>query len=205
MKFPNKKYKKIKSFFEDYIDNLMSIKNIDLKKLEQASDLIERTIKKNKKIFVGGNGGSTSITNHYLCDYLKLLRTKTNLKPKIISLSSSLELITAIANDISYEKIFTYQAECLVEKGDIFIIISSSGNSKNILDLAKFAKKNKNLIIGFTGFNGGKLKNISDIPIHFQKKNYGLSEDVHHILMHILMQFLRQKYMKNNHLKTTYF
>jgi D-sedoheptulose 7-phosphate isomerase len=204
-KFPNKKYKNIEIFFNDYIDNLNAIKKIDLKKIDLASKLLEKTIKNKKKIFVCGNGGSTSISNHYLCDYLKLLRTKTNLKPNIISLSSSLELITAIANDISYEEIFSYQAKCFANKGDIFIIISSSGNSKNIIKLAKFAKKNKYKIIGFTGFDGGKLKKISDISIHFPKNNYGLSEDSHHILMHIIMQYLRQKNMHNHQIKNTYF
>lgn len=204
-KFPNKKYFKIENFFAEYLDNLKFIKNINLKKLKSATDLIEKTILSEKTIFVCGNGGSTSIANHYLCDYLKLLKTKTKLKPKITSLSSSLELITSISNDISYEKIFSYQAECLAKKGDIFLIISSSGNSKNVIELVKFAKKNKNKTISFTGFDGGKLKELSNINVHVNLNNYGLSEDSHHIIMHIIMQFLRQKYMPYKQIKNTFF
>ena len=201
-KFPLKKYKKIGNFFHDYIDQLNKIKKIDIRKIEGAAKLIESTIKKNKTIFICGNGGSAAISNHYLCDYIKLLRSKSILKPQIVSLATSVELITAIANDVNYEEIFSYQAKCLSKKGDIFIIISSSGNSKNIINLARYAKKKKNKIIGFSGFDGGKLKKLSDISIHVDSSNYGISEDGHHILMHILMQYLRQKNLTSNLLKT---
>ena len=85
MKFPKKKYKNINKFFQDYILNLNnSLKNIDLKKIQKITNLIEDTIKMNKSIFICGNGGSAAISNHYVADYLKLLRTNTNLMPKII-------------------------------------------------------------------------------------------------------------------------
>ena len=125
-----------------------------------------------------------------MCDYLKFLRQNSNLKPKVISLSSNIETITAISNDMSYEKIFKYQAESLFEKNDLLIIISSSGNSKNIKEVLKFAKKRKVKTIGFSGFKGGFLKKKSDISIHINVKNYGISEDAHHILMHIMLQYL---------------
>ena len=88
-----------------------------------------------------------------MCDYLKFLRQNSNLKPKVIRLSSNIETITAISNDMSYEKIFKYQAD-LFEKNDLLIIISSSGNSKNIKEVLKFAKKRRKTI-GFSGFKGG--------------------------------------------------
>ena len=202
--FPKKKYKNIDIFFKDYVDQLNNIKKINLKNLTKASDLIEKTIKTKKTIFVCGNGGSAAISNHYLCDYLKLLRTKTKLQPLVQSLSTSLELITAISNDISYDEVFSYQAKCLAKKGDIFVLVSSSGNSNNIANVAKFAKKNGNKIIGFTGFKGGKLKKISDVSLHVPLENYGLSEDSHHILMHVLMQFLRQKYLTKKIINTKF-
>ena len=85
MKFPEKKYLQINDFHFDYIKKLNdSIKTIDVKKLNKITKLIEKTIKNKKNIFVCGNGGSAAISNHYVADYLKLLRTNTNLKPKII-------------------------------------------------------------------------------------------------------------------------
>ncbi len=202
--FPKKKYKNIKSFLTDYLDNINKLSNIKISLLNKFIFLIEKTIKNKNNIFVCGNGGSAAIANHYLCDYLKLLRTNTTLKPIVTSLSSSVELITAISNDINYESIFSYQAECLANKNDLFILVSSSGNSKNIINVAKFAKKNKCKVIGFTGFDGGLLKKIADLSIHVPLKNYGLSEDSHHILMHILMQFLRQKHLKTKISKTKF-
>ena len=95
------------------------------------------TIKKKRTIFVCGNGGSAAISNHYICDYLKFLRQHTKLKPKVISLSSNLETITAIYNDFSYDQVFKYQAESLFEKNDLLIVVSSSGNSKNVREILK--------------------------------------------------------------------
>ena len=84
------------------------------------------------------------------------------------------------------------------KKNDLFIIISSSGNSKNIIELLKFAKKKGISSIGFSGFDGGYLEKNSNISININAKNYGLSEDAHHILMHIIMQYIVFKYGKKN-------
>ena len=196
MKFPVKKEKYIKNFFFDYTSHLNeALKLIDLKNLERASNLIEKTIKNKKNIFVCGNGGSAAISNHFVCDYLKLLRTKTNLKPKVHSFSTNIELVTAISNDISYDEIFTYQAKCLCESGDLIILISSSGNSQNIKSLINYSKKNNVKTVGLCGFEGGYLKKKCDISLHVKSKNYGISEDSHHIIMHIIMQYLRQKFL----------
>ena len=86
----------------------------------------------------------TAIANHYLCDYFKLLSKYTDLRAKIRSLNSDSDLISAISNDISYDHIFKIQAERYMEKNDILLLISSSGNSKNIKQVLNFCKK-KNL------------------------------------------------------------
>ena len=194
MKFPKKKYKNINKFFQDYILNLNnSLKNIDLKKIQKITNLIEDTIKMNKCIFICGNGGSAAISNHYVADYLKLLRTNTNLMPKIISLASNMELITAISNDLDYNKIFSYQLESLGKKNDLLILISSSGNSKNLVYALNSAKKIKMKSISFVGFKGGKLLKLSDLCLHTKIDNYGICEDAAQIFMHVIIQFIRQK------------
>tara|TARA_B100000123_G_scaffold236277_1_gene187504 strand:+ start:217 stop:792 length:576 start_codon:yes stop_codon:yes gene_type:complete len=183
--------KHINKFFKSYINDLHKIiSNLDVEKLNSATRQIYETIKKGNTIYVCGNGGSAAISNHYICDYLKLLRQKTKLKPKIISLSNNIETITAISNDLDYKYIFKYQAESLCKKGDIILIISSSGNSKNIIELIKFTKKKRIKTIGFSGFDGGYLKRNCDFSIHINAKNYGISEDSHHILMHVILQYL---------------
>lgn len=181
----------IKNFYDNYIYNLVNgLNNLEKVKLEKAANLFLSKIKKNKNIFVCGNGGSAAIANHYICDFLKYFRQHTKLKPKIYSFSNSIETITAISNDMNYNKVFSYQAESLCNKDDLIIIISSSGNSENIKNLLKFSKKKKIKTIGFSGFDGGFLKKNSNISVHIQKKNYGISEDSHHILMHIILQYL---------------
>ena len=189
--------KSFKIFFDKYISTLTnSLKNSDLSVIEKAASMIHETVKKKRTIFVCGNGGSAAIANHYICDYLKFLRQHTKLKPKIISLSSNLETITAISNDFSYDQVFRYQAESLFEKNDLLIVISSSGNSKNIKEAVKFSKTKGVKVIGFSGFDGGYLKKNSDISVHISANNYGISEDAHHILMHIILQFLIFKLKK---------
>ena len=183
-----------KSFFNAHINKLNnSLLALDTKNIEKVSEKILKVIKNKNQIFVCGNGGSAAIANHYVPDYLKLIRHNTKYKPIVKSLSSDLELITAISNDINYSKIFSYQAESLCKKGDLLIIISSSGNSKNVINLANWAKKNKVFSISFTGFDGGKLKKISNLNIHINIKNYGLVEDSHHILMHAIMHYIIKK------------
>tara|TARA_Y100001958_G_C20897490_1_gene321071 strand:- start:48 stop:623 length:576 start_codon:yes stop_codon:yes gene_type:complete len=183
--------KKIDKFFKNYIDQLStSLLGINNYNLNKACKEIINTIKRKGNIYVCGNGGSAAISNHYICDYLKFFRQKTKLKPKIFSLSNNIETITAISNDLDYKSVFSYQAESLCTKKDLILIISSSGNSKNIIELLKFTKKNKIKTVGFSGFAGGYLKRNCDISVHVNVNNYGISEDSHHILMHVILQHL---------------
>ena len=191
--------KNFESFLNKYWAELIeSVKQIDLKSIEKISNNIIKTVKNKGTIYICGNGGSAAISNHYVCDYMKFLRQYSNLKPKVVSLSSNIEIITAISNDISYDQIFKYQAENLFEKKDLLIIISSSGNSKNIKEVLKYANKKRVNVIGFSGFDGGYLKKNSNISVHVPSKNYGISEDSHHILMHVILQFLIMKLKKKN-------
>jgi len=197
--FPKKKYKTFKDFYYEYSLILINFlnKRFDIK-LDKAVELIQKIISKRKTIFVCGNGGSSAISNHYVCDYVKSLSTDTNLEPRVISLNSNNALISAISNDISHNKIFSYQLNSLYQKGDLLIILSSSGESKNVRDVVNFAKRNKISIIGFSGFDGGYLKKYANISIHVDINNYGITEDIFQIYMHVIMQYLRQKKIKKN-------
>ena len=135
LKFPHAKYKITKANFElDYINVLNKVqKNLKLHKLMKISNLFEKTINGNKKVFILGNGGSASVSNHYVCDFNKNLnQLKNKKKAKFISLTNSIETITAIANDISFDQIFSKQLENFYTKGDLILIMSCSGTSKNI-------------------------------------------------------------------------
>ena len=183
------KEKDINKFHKIYIDQLHKVlMDIDNKVLDKIKNKIIDKIKNQKNIFVCGNGGSAAIANHYVCDYLKLIRENTIYKPKFFSLNSNNELISAISNDMDYKKIFSYQLETYGKKDDLLILISSSGNSKNIMEALKFCKSKKIYTIGFSGFAGGYLNKNSNLSLHIKAKHYGLSEDSHHIFMHLIMQ-----------------
>ena len=190
---------KVEKFISTYINSLSSsIMNSDMEKLHKAAMQILKTIKKDATIYVCGNGGSAAIANHYVVDFLKFFRENTIYKPKIFSFSNNIETITAISNDIKYKFVFKYQAENFCKKNDLIIIVSSSGNSENIIELLKFTKKNKITTIGFSGFKGGYLKRNSDISVHINAENYGISEDAHHILMHAQLQYLIKYFSGKN-------
>ena len=121
----------INFFLRYYLKSLNNaLDKISKRELEKASELIEKTIKKDKHIYVCGNGGSGAIADHYVVDYTKQLSKNTSLKAKIRSLNADNYLISAIANDISFDEIFSFQASRYIKSGDILILISSSGNSK---------------------------------------------------------------------------
>jgi len=192
--FPQKKYSEIKNYCLDYFHMYYSVgKNLDFEKIDDVCNLILQSIKEERNIFIIGNGGSAAIANHMLCDLSKGVSTNTNFLPKICSLSSSPELITAIANDLGSEFIFSKQLELFFKPKDICIAISSSGNSPNIIKAIEFANKNSIKSIGLSGFDGGILSKISDISIHIDIKNYGLVEDMHQSIFHIISHFIRMK------------
>ena len=199
IKFPFlKKYRKAE-FFRDYFKTLNeTVEKLDYQKIKIISDIIFNKIKNKKQIFVAGNGGSSAIANHFLCDFNKGIKvsSKKKLKPKIISLSTSIESITAISNDINFNEIFTYQMENYLTKNDLVILFSCSGKSKNIINLLKYSLKNKLKVIYITGFLNKKIikKNVTHLNINC--KNYGITEDIFSSLMHLVSQYIRFKYSK---------
>ena len=147
-------------------------------------------------VFSCGNGGSAAIANHLVCDHCKLVRTDTQLLSRNVSLSTTVEMITAIGNDLSYDEIFDYQLKSLAKPGDALITISSSGDSENIVRAATWAKENGIPVISMTGFSGGRSAGIADANLHVSADNYGVIEDVHQSLMHILAQYIRHEHMQ---------
>ncbi len=142
------------------------------------------------RIFVAGNGGSAAIAQHLVCDFSKGTHVDHARALDIVCLSENVPVITAIANDISYDDIFSYQLRLHnPTPGEILMLVSSSGNSKNIVKAATFAKMAGMCVIGLTGFLGGDLKELADIELHVEANNYGIVEDAHQALMHILAQF----------------
>ena len=196
MAFPDHSFKNASDFAQAYFNELaIAGRSIDGVALDAATVLLGNAYNQDATVYVCGNGGSASISNHLVCDHLKGIQTDTGIRPRVVSLSSNLEIITAIANDISYDDIFVYQLSTMAQINDVLITISSSGNSENIVRAVEWAKANNCRVISMTGFDGGRSSNLADINLHVHSNNYGIIEDTHQSLMHILAQYLRLKHM----------
>ncbi len=160
-----------------------------------AAQILTSVYTEGRMVFSCGNGGSAAIANHLVCDHCKLVQTDTELKPRVVSLSATVEMITAIGNDLSYNEIFVYQLRSLAQPGDALVTISSSGDSENVVQAAQWAKDNNVQVISLTGFSGGRSARLADVNVHVTADNYGVIEDVHQSLMHILAQFVCQAHM----------
>ncbi len=163
-KFPSQPYAAAQDYFEAYRAHIAHAwSSVDASCVARAAALIRACLERDGIVYACGNGGSAAIANHLLCDFQKGIQTGTTRKPRVVSLSSHLELITAIANDISYDDVFVYQLRTMARPGDLLITISSSGNSENIVRAARWAKDNGIPTVALVGFSGGRSATIADV------------------------------------------
>lgn len=196
MTFPDEKFTDIGAFADAYFQaSQVAQASVDRVALAKAGAVLAGAYAARKTIYVCGNGGSAAISNHLVCDHLKCIQTDTDLRPRVVSLSATIETITAVANDISYDEVFVYQLRTLADPGDVLISVSSSGDSENVVRACEWAKANDLAVIAMTGFAGGRTQGLADVNLHVTGDNYGVVEDTHQALMHILAQFIRQDHM----------
>lgn len=156
-------------------------------------------------MFACGNGGSAAIANHLQCDHLKGIRTATDLAPRVVSLTSNVELLTAVANDMGYEEVFTYQLQSQAQAGNVLFAVSSAGRSPNIVRALRWARENDLRTIALTGFGGGEARVVAEVAIHVDCTNYGVVEDLHQSIMHALAQYIRQSRMSADAISSSVF
>lgn len=174
-------------FINKYAEDIKTaIDGLDKIAIDNAINKIFQAYKDNKQIFIMGNGGSASTSSHFACDLGKGTVIEGKQRFRVISLNDNMALITAFSNDFGYEFVFEEQLKNLVNKGDIVIAISASGNSPNIIKGINYAKEKGAYIIGFSGFKGGQLKEISNLCIHVENNSYGQVEDIHMFLCHMI-------------------
>jgi phosphoheptose isomerase len=195
-KFPNAPYALAGSFFEAYVkEAARAASSIDPASLDRAAAALLRAYTSGSGVFSCGNGGSAAIANHLQCDHVKGVRTATDLVPRVVSLSASIELMTAIANDMGYEDVFVYQLQSQSGPGDVLVAVSSSGRSPNIVRALAWARDHGLGTIALTGFDGGPARALAEVTIHVDSANYGIVEDLHQAVMHALAQYVRQSRM----------
>ena len=177
-----------------YLEEMTSLlKNIDVDSVAQLRDALYCCWRKKKTVFLIGNGGSEANATHLANDLIYGLgKMNNNRGLRAISLSSNASISTAIANDEGYEFVYSKQLETLAEAGDLLLVFSGSGNSKNIISCLKAARKMGVKTAGFLGFDGGASQKLLDICIHTQTYNMQLSEDLQIILGHAISRDLSE-------------
>jgi histidinol-phosphate phosphatase family protein len=169
--------------------------SVDPSGIVAAADILSDAYDRDAAVFACGNGGSASIANHLQCDHVKCVRNGTDLTTRVFSLSTNVELLSAIANDLSYEMVFKYQLQSFGRPGDVLLAVSSSGRSPNIIRALEWANEHGMRTIALTGFSGGEARELATVSVHVESANYGIIEDAHQACMHLLAQYVRQSRM----------
>ncbi len=184
-----------KGYLQQYARQVQeALEQVPASVLDEAYRVITTAVTDNRRVFVAGNGGSAAIADHLCCDWTKGTHTPGLSPLRTHSLASNVPVLTAIANDFGYDGVFSRQLEMLASAGDVLLLISSSGNSPNIVSAVAAAKAMGITTVGLTGFSGGALAQQADVSLHIPYANYGVVEDCHQILMHTFAQlFARQR------------
>ncbi len=160
------------------------------KEFQQIMELMLEAYYGGRQIFVMGNGGSGTTASHFACDINKGVSHRLQKKFKVICLNDNIPIMLAYANDIDYADVFREQLKNFFKPGDVVIGFSGSGNSENVLRAIDFGRKNNGRTIGICGYRGGKLADMVDVPLVVSSEDMQKIEDVHMILVHMLMQAL---------------
>jgi len=181
------------AYLADYAAHLKTaLEAVDPVQLDRARALIEGAASDGRRLFAIGNGGSAAIADHLSCDLMKGTAAAGHAVIDTTSLAANMPLYSAIANDFGFETVFAHQLRLIGRRGDVLIAVSSSGNSGNIVAALDAAREIGITTIGLTGFAGGVLRDRADVSLHAPANNYGIVEDAHQALMHILAQFIAQ-------------
>jgi D-sedoheptulose 7-phosphate isomerase len=176
---------------EAYFDILKTtIDKLEKAELEKALICLKKARDTRHFIYSMGNGGSAATASHYAGDFNKGLSLNREKRFRFISLNDNLPTVLSLANDVSYESIFVEQLKNFLEPGDVIVAISGSGNSANVINAVRYAKEHGAEIIGLTGYDGGKLKGLSDIKLHVPLDNMQIVEDLHMVFDHLMMSIL---------------
>ena len=179
-------------FTEEYLRELKeTLDRLPSSQLERIKDILLTAYREDKKVFIMGNGGSAATASHFACDLAKGTHVDGKKRFRVISLTDNIPLIMAWSNDTDYDNVFVGQLKNLMQPGDVVIGISGSGNSPNVLNAMDYGNSNGAVTVGFTGFSGGKIKDMASIclvvPIHSMEH----IEDVHLALEHLVCTYLR--------------
>lgn len=179
----------IKHYIEEVCATLAKL---PVEKIERVVEILQEARVNKRGVFIFGNGGSAATASHFVCDLNKGAITTGQLRFRAVALTDNLPLISAWANDTSYSNVFAQQLENYLEPGDVVIGISGSGNSMNVVNALELAKSKGATTLAFTGFDGGKVKDIAHLCIIVDSNSMEQVEDIHALLVHVITTWLRE-------------
>jgi D-sedoheptulose 7-phosphate isomerase len=172
-----------------------ALSRIPLPDVARVVDAIRAAQAEGRHVYTLGNGGSASTATHFACDLSKATVVKGRRRMRVTSLTDNVALMTALANDMSYEDVFAEPIRSLVNPLDLVIAISASGNSPNVIKGIHAAREQGAITVGLVGCTGGKLIHIVDIAVHVKHNDYGVVEDCHLVLEHAITASVREGLM----------
>ena len=186
--------KTIDSIFDNSLEIISNSKVLN-NRISDSIDAILKSLQNNGKIIIFGNGGSAADAQHFAAEFIGRFEKERDAIPAI-ALTTDSSIITSLANDYSFDKIFERQCEALIQPNDIIFVLSTSGNSPNVINGVKVAKKKNIISIGLLGNNGGNLKDHLTIPIIVTSNSTPRIQEVHRIILHAICQIVEDSGIK---------
>lgn len=171
-----------------------TIARTDYAAIGQLVERLHDAYSTGKRVFIFGNGGSAACASHFAEDLAKGIHDslETTRRLRVLSLADSVPFISALGNDCGYETVFREQLATLAESGDVAIAISGSGNSPNVLRALEWARDSGVFTVGISGFDGGQMRRMVDLSIHYEVPSMEIAENAHLIVLHLVVSSLRE-------------
>jgi len=181
-------------YAREYVEGLHDcLASLDLEEVAEVIGYIEDAYDEGKQVFIIGNGGSAGTASHMAADLDKNILPERHpdgtRRLRALSLTDNVAWITALANDLGYEHVFSEQLKNLVQEGDLVIAISGSGKSPNILEGMRAARHAGARVVALLGFDGGPAKDLADAYVLVGARRYGYVEDLHAMLIHLITSY----------------
>jgi D-sedoheptulose 7-phosphate isomerase len=184
----------VEQCIDGYLDRLrVAIDTLPRDRIMELGELLFRAYRDGKHVFTLGNGGSASTASHMAADLAKNTIEPNMRRFRILSLNDNTVLLTALANDLGYENIFSEQLKNLIRAGDVLIVITASGNSPNVLNAIRYAQERSAEVAAIVGFGGGHAAGLADLAIVVRSDHYGIVEDVHLVINHIMVDYFKER------------
>lgn len=185
----------IENIFNDHIKLIEDIRNCEIKKIDYICNQFLKVIKNNSTIFFCGNGGSAADSQHLAAEFVCRFE-KDRIPLKALALTVDTSVLTSISNDYNFETIFSRQIEAFAKKGDLLVAMSTSGNSKNIVNALKKANEKEVKTLSLLGNDGGEAKKFSDLKFIVPSTSTARIQEAHILIGHVICSYIDREIVK---------